>query len=75
MLLGAKMTVEGLLKLDDSQAAAHGLYRFQSLAAAQSFAERATKPHFVFLGDDNRFWAALGRIASALETAGYELAL
>ena len=68
-----RVNVKELLKLDDRMAAAQGLHRFTTLDLAMGFVNRAVKPHFVLLGDDDRYWVAVGRLARDLEKAGYEI--
>ena len=50
------------------------VYKFYSLALAQSFRDRISRIALIFLGDDGRFWVACGRDAGELWRAGYELA-
>ena len=54
------------------------LYRFNTLASATGFANRATDPMRIVLGDHDgergEFWVVTPADASRLERAGYELA-
>ena len=50
------------------------IYKFNSRAAAFSFANRAHKLHMVILGDDGKFWVAAPRITEKLHKLGYEYA-
>ena len=49
------------------------VFRFNSLALAHEFIYRAFEPLFLLQGDDDKFWVTTGRIAGALESAGYEI--
>lgn len=49
------------------------IYRFTSLALAQSFADRK-QGRAVMLGDDERFWVVSMADAQRLERQGYEWA-
>lgn len=48
------------------------VYKFNSLTNAQSFRDRLTKTAIIIMGDDNRYWVALGRDADCLLKQGYE---
>ena len=50
------------------------VYKFYSMALAQSFRDRLTKTALIILGDDGRFWVACGRDAAELMKQGYEVA-
>ena len=50
------------------------VYKFSTMALAQSFRDRITKTALIILGDDGRFWVACGRDAAELIRAGYEVA-
>ena len=47
-------------------------YRFRSLGLARNFANRATKPLWIILGDHPEFWVVRPVDADRLERAGYE---
>ena len=50
-------------------------FRFRSLRLAKSFANRATKPLWIMLGDHPEFWVVRPVDADRLERAGYEYAV
>ena len=54
------------------------MFRFNTLASASSFANRATYPMRIVLGDHDgergEFWVVTPADASRLERAGYEMA-
>ena len=54
------------------------MFRFNTLASATGFANRATNPMRIVLGDHDgergEFWVVTPADASRLERAGYELA-
>jgi hypothetical protein len=50
------------------------IYKFVSLANANSFVQHCVKPMWVMLGDDMRFWVVTPADAARLERAGYEFA-
>jgi hypothetical protein len=47
--------------------------KFSSFGLAQEFAYRTQKPHLILHGDDGKFWVTTLRVASLLESAGYEM--
>jgi hypothetical protein len=49
-------------------------FRFQSPELAKSFAEQATKPQRIILGDHPEFWVVRPVDAERLVRAGYEYA-
>ncbi|MBZ0284466.1 MAG: hypothetical protein K8L97_27245 [Anaerolineae bacterium] len=50
------------------------LSKFNDRNLAFSFAQRCTKPHWVILGDDNKYWVAPAGLANQLNQLGYEYA-
>lgn len=50
------------------------IYKFSSLALAQSFANRATKLMLVLQGDDDKFWVSTSAVTERLNREGYEYA-
>ena len=50
------------------------IYKFNSYENADNFRNRLTKTAIIILGDDNKYWVALGRDASRLLSQGYEAA-
>jgi hypothetical protein len=50
------------------------MFKFNSLAAATSFANRTIKPHAIILGDDELFWVVSLSTMERLLRQGYELA-
>jgi len=50
------------------------IFRFNTLAAARSFAARCEKIHMVVLGDHDEFWVAAPVITEWLVKNGYEYA-
>jgi hypothetical protein len=47
--------------------------KFNSLAAAKSFADRCNKMQLIVIGDDSKYWVASASFATKLEKLGYEL--
>jgi hypothetical protein len=52
----------------------HGVFKFNHLANARNFAERAKKPMVIILGDDQLFWVVSPALGEELLRSGYELA-
>ena len=50
----------------------YGVYRFNALANARSFQNRATKTMGIILGDDGRYWVVTGSQMARLIKAGYD---
>jgi hypothetical protein len=50
------------------------IFRFNTMGAAMSFTERATKIWMIILGDDELFWVVTPAHAERLVKGGYELA-
>lgn len=48
--------------------------RFNTLAYAQRFCDRAIKRQLIVLGDEGQYWATSPRWASVLVKAGYQYA-
>ena len=53
---------------------AYGIFKFNHLANARSFADRARKPMVIVLGDDQLFWVVPLALGEELVKSGYELA-
>ena len=68
------MSIQIRVTLDTKESTMGRIYKFYSLALAQSFRDRLTKTALIVLGDDGRFWVACGRDAAELIRAGYEVA-
>ena len=51
-----------------------GVSKFNHLAIARSFADRARKPMVIILGDDQLFWVVSLALGEELVKSGYELA-
>jgi hypothetical protein len=50
------------------------MFKFNTLAAATSFVNRAKKIWMIILGDDGLFWVVTPAQAAQLVKQGYELA-
>ena len=50
------------------------MFKFNTLAMAESFTARAKKIMLIMLGDDELFWVVTPRHAAQLEKQGYEYA-
>ncbi len=47
---------------------------FAELEMAESACSHATRPLWIVLGDDDRYWVTTPRIAAELEQLGYQIA-
>jgi hypothetical protein len=50
------------------------MFKFNTLAKAQSFQNRAIKAMVIILGDDDLFWVVTLAEGSRLERGGYQVA-
>jgi hypothetical protein len=60
------MTAQQLLNSKSS------ISRFTKLTNAKSYANRATRPMSILMGDDERFWVVSRAAGETLNKAGYE---
>lgn len=49
------------------------MFKFSSLANAQGFRNKATKPMMIIQGDNNKFWVVSMKEGSKLQKQGYEV--
>lgn len=54
--------------------APNGVFKFNNLAVAKDFADRARKSMVIFLGDDGKYWVVSLGLGEELVKSGYELA-
>ena len=52
----------------------NGVFKFNNLLNAKTFANRATKSMVILLGDDERYWVVSLSMGEELIKSGYELA-
>ena len=52
----------------------YGVFKFNHLAIARSFADKSKKPMAILMGDDQLFWVASLALGEELLKSGYELA-
>ena len=48
------------------------VYKFNKLELAESFANRTVKMSVIIMGDDGKYWVAIGADAQQLISNGYE---